>query len=198
MLIAFLGVVFASIAFQFYLTNRSISRTLQEVHGEMLSGFWQYNNKSTEYNPETVKVIWSSGHNIASANDLPRVGLLQDDLPDDLRIYSHWVEQHGDPDTSNGCNPGSPPCKRTKAGGGLDAGSPWDLAFAGVEEVGSGDYFGWIVYNGESALVDLTGIKGTLQDVQGAVQTLNKIEDCMDDFAGCAMACAFGDCPWDD
>lgn len=196
MLIAFLGVVFLSIAFQFYLTNRSVSRTLQEVHGEMLSGFWEYNNKSTKYDRETVKVIWDADNGIASARDLPRVGLLQDDLPEDLRIYSHWVEQHGDPDGN--CTPSSPPCKRTKAGGGLDAGDPWELAFAGIEEVGSGDYFGWLFYNGESAVLDITGLKETLQDVQGAVHTLNKIEDCMDDFLGCATSCIFGNCPWDD
>jgi hypothetical protein len=196
MLIAFLGVVFLSVAFQFYLTNRSISRTLQEVHGEMLSGMWEYNNKSTKYDAETVKVIWTANHGVPSASSVPRVGLLQDELPEDLHIYSDWVEQHGDPDYD--CEPSSPPCKRTKAGGGLNAGDPWDLAFAGFEEVASGDYFGWIWFNGESAALDLTGLKGTLQDAQSAVQTLNKIEDCMDDFVGCAFSCVFGDCPWDD
>lgn len=196
MLIAFLGVTFMAVTFQFYLANRSVSRTLTEVHGKMLTGFWEYNTKDTKYDRETVKVIWTAQHGVPSASSIPRVGLLQEGLPADLRIYSHWVEQHGDPDED--CEPNSPPCKRTKAGGGLNAGDPWDLAFDGFEELGTGDYFGWLGYNGEQALLDLTGLKGTLQDAQQAVQTLNKIEDCMDDFVGCAAACLFGDCPWDD
>ncbi len=196
MLIAFLGVAFMAVTFQLYLANRSVSRTLTEVHGAMLTGFWEYNDKGTKYDRETVKVIWTKQHGVPSASAVPRVGLLEDVLPEDLHIYSHWVEQHGDPDDD--CEPSSPPCKRTKAGGGLDAGSPWDLAIDGLEEVGSGDYFGWLAYNGESAILDLTGVKGTLQDVQQAAQTLNKIEDCMDDFVGCATSCVFGDCPWDD
>ncbi len=196
MLIAFLGVVFLSIAFQFYLVNRSVSRTLTEVHGSLLSGMYEYNNAETKYDAETVKVIWTAEHGVPSASSVPRVGLLQDDLPADLRIYSDWVEQHGDPDED--CEPSSPPCKRTKAGGGLDAGDPWDLAFAGFEEVGSGDYFGWIFFNGEAAALDLTGLRGTLADAAGAVRTLGKIRECMDDFVGCATSCVFGDCPWDE
>jgi len=196
MIIASMAAVFLAVTFQLYLTNRSVGRTIQEVHGQMLSGFWQYNNKSTKYDAETVKVIWAANHGVPSASSVPRVGLLQGDLDEDLRIYSDWVEQHGDPDGN--CMPSSPPCKRTKAGGGLNAGDPWDLAFSGIEELGSGDYFGWLMYNGEAAAIDITGLKGTLQDAQSAVQTLNKIQDCMDDFVGCAMSCVFGNCPWDD
>lgn len=196
MLIAFLGVVFLSVAFQLYLANRSVNRTLVEVHSNLLSSMWKYNSKDEKYSADTVKVIWTARHGVPSASSVPRVGLLQDDLPEDLHIYSNAIALHGDPDED--CEPSSPPCKRTKAGGGLNAGDPWDLAFDGLEEIGSGDYFGWLAYNGEAAALDLTGLKGTLQDAQKAVQTLNKIEDCMDDFAGCAMACLFGDCPWDD
>lgn len=193
MLIAFLGVVFLSIAFQFYLVNRSVSRTLQEVHGEMLSGFWEYNNKSTDYNRETVKVIWDAEHGIASAREVPRVGLLQDDLPEDLRIYSHWVENHGDPDGE--CTPSSPPCKRTKAGGGLNAGDPWDLAGEGLDQLGSSYYYEWIWFNVGNAFGDLTGLKEDLQEAQASAQA---IKACTDDPLGCLWDCIGGNCPWDD
>ena len=196
MLLAFVGVVFMAAAFQLYLVNRTVNRTLGQVHSRMLQSMYDYNNDGVTYDRETVKVIWGENHNFDRLRP-PTLGLFKEELDsDDFRIYSHWVEQHGDPDDD--CEPSSPPCKRTKAGGGLDAGSPWDLAIDGIEEVGSGDYFGWLAYNGESAILDLTGIKGTLQDVQQAAQTLNKIEDCMDDFVGCATSCVFGDCPWDD
>lgn len=194
MLIAALGVTFLAVAFQFYLANRSIARTLQQVHGKMLSGFWEYNNKDTTYDRETVKVIWSTSQGIDAVR-VPRVGLLQDDLPEDLHIYSHWVEQHGDPDSD--CEPSSPPCKRTKAGGGLDAGSPWELAGQGIEQLASDGYYDWLFFNGANALGDMTQLKETLQDMQGAAQVLNNVGDCIDDPVGCAWDCIWGDCPWD-
>ena len=120
MLIAFLGVVFMAVAFQFYLVNRSVNRTLVEVHSNLLSGMWKYNSKSYDYSADVVKVIWTAAHGVPSASSVPRVGLLQDDLPEDLHIYSDAIALHGDPDDD--CEPTSPPCKRTKAGGGLNAG----------------------------------------------------------------------------
>lgn len=196
MLIAFLGVVFMAVTFQLYLTNRSISRSLMEVHSGMLSGMFQYNSDSYEYNPETVKVIWSANNGVPSASQIPRVGLLQDDLPEDLHIYSHWVEQHGDPDDD--CEPSSPPCKRTKAGGGLDAGDAWSVAADGYSVLGQGDYFGWLIYNGEAAVLDMTGLAETLQDVQQTAQKFEKVKECVDEPVGCAWDCVWGDCPWDD
>jgi hypothetical protein len=194
MLIAFIGVVFIAVAFQLHLVNRTVTRTLGEVHGHMLSQMYKYNTKSEEYDRETVKVIWSPTFRIASAHDVPRLGLFRTQLPSSMRIYSHWVEQHGDPDPTCG---ESPPCKRTKAGGGLDAGSPWRLAVEGYAHLGSGDYGGWLVYNGESAIVGMTGLNETLQDVQGAAQTLGNVLQCVDDVVDCVWDCAFGNCPWD-
>ncbi len=197
MLIAFLAVVFLSVTFQLYLTNRSVSRTLQEVHGRMLSGFWQYNNKSTEYNRETVKVIWTAQYGVPSASAVPRVGLLQDDLDADLHIYSDWVAQHGDPDDK--CMPASPPCKRTKAGGGLEAGSPWSLMGDGFSAFANGNYFTWLAYNAPNAIGDATTLRDDLQDVQGMLETYEKMRSCLDDAESCARQCAWpnNNCPWD-
>lgn len=195
MIIAGLGVVFIAVAFQLYLVNRTVTRTLGEVHSTMLSSMYQYNSDSYEYNRETVKVIWAPKFGVPSANSVTRLGLFSDDLPADLRIYSHWVEQHGDPD--NTCDGASPPCKRTKAGGGLDAGSAWEVAFNGITAVGEGDYFGWLFYNGENAVIDITGVKETLQDVQEVGETIADVKECTEDVAGCAWDCLWGDCPWD-
>lgn len=195
MIIAGLGVVFIAVAFQLYLVNRTVTRTLGEVHSTMLSSMYQYNSDSYEYNRETVKVIWAPKFGVPSANSVPRLGLFSNDLPADLRIYSHWVEQHGDPD--NTCDGASPPCKRTKAGGGLDAGSAWDVAFNGITAVGEGDYFGWLFYNGENAVIDITGVKETLQDLQEVGETIADVKECSEDVAGCAWDCLWGDCPWD-
>lgn len=198
MLIAFLGVVFLSVAFQLYLANRSVGRTLLEVHGTMLKGMWEYNNKNVTYDAETVKVIWTAQHGVPSASSVPRVGLLQDDLPEDLRIYSHWVEQHGDPDDD--CEPSSPPCKRTKAGGGLNAGNPWSLMGDGFSAFAKGNYFEWLAYNAPNALGDATTLRDELQDVQEMVETYEKMRACLDDPEACARRCAWpsNDCPWDD
>lgn len=195
MIIAGIGVVFIAVAFQLYLVNRTVTRTLGEVHATMLSSMFQYNSDSYEYNRETVKVIWAPMHSVPSANDVPRLGMFRNDLPQNLRIYSHWVEQHGDPDGS--CNGASPPCKRTKAGGGLDAGSAWEVAGEGFSALGEGDYFGWLTYNGENAVIDLVGVKETLQDAQEMAETLAKVKQCTDDVAGCAWDCLWGNCPWD-
>jgi hypothetical protein len=200
MLIAFLGVVFLSVAFQFYLVNRSVSRTLQEVHGSLLSGMWQYNNKSTKYDRETVKVIWTAQHGVPSASSVPRVGLLQDDLPEDLRIYSDWVDQHGDPDANPDCQPSSPPCKRTKAGGGLDAGNPWSLMGDGFSAFANGNYFEWLAYNAPNAIGDVTTLRDELQDVQELLEKYEAMRECLDDAEACARQCAWpnSNCPWDD
>jgi hypothetical protein len=197
MLIAFLGVVFLSVAFQFYLTNRSVSRTLQEVHGKLLSGMWEYNNQDTEYNRETIKVIWTAQHGVPSASSVPRVGLLQDDLPDDLRIYSHWQP---DPDTDQKCEPSSPPCKRIKAGGGLDAGDFVRVALDSAGSITDGDYFGWLAYNGENAAMDIVGLHETLQDIDEQLETVRGFLDCLDDPWECAAKCnplSPSDCPLD-
>jgi hypothetical protein len=195
MIIAGIGVVFIAVAFQLYLVNRTVTRTLNEVHSTMLSSMYQYNSDSYQYDRETVKVIWAPKFGVPSANSVPRLGLFSNDLPADLRIYSHWVAQHGDPD--NTCDGISPPCKRTKAGGGLDAGSAWEVAFDGITAVGEGDYFGWLMYNGENAVIDVTGVKNTLQDVQAMGETLAKVKQCTNDVAGCAWDCLWGNCPWD-
>lgn len=196
MLIAFMGVVLVATAFQLYLVNRAVNRTLGQVHGRMLQSAYEYNNDGVEYNRETVKIIWGSNHGFDQLRP-PRLGLFQSELPeDDFRIYSHWVEQHGDPDQN--CEPTSPPCKRTKAGGGLDAGSAWQVAFSSLGSLGGGDYIGWFVYNAPNAAVDITTLRDELQDVQDMAQTLGAIEECTDDVAGCAWDCIFGDCPWDE
>lgn len=195
MLIAFLGVVFMAVTFQLYLTNRSISRTLTEVQFRLHQGMFEYNSKAHDYDRETVKVIWTEQHGVPSASHVPRVGFLQDDLPEDLHIYSHWSEQHGDPDED--CSPSSPPCKRTKAGGGLNAGNPFDLAIDGYSQLGSGDYFGWLLYNGGSAAMDVTGLAGMLQDSNQMAETFGKVKGCVDEIMACAWDCFWGDCPWD-
>lgn len=195
MIIAGIGVVFIAVAFQLYLVNRTVTRTLGEVHTTMLSSMYQYNSESYEYNRETVKVIWAPRFGVPSANAVPRLGLFRNDLAQNLRISSHWVEQHGDPDVS--CDGASPPCKRTKAGGGLDAGSPWSLAFDGISSMADGDYFGWLMYNGEAAAVDLTSLRDELQDLQQAAETLQKVRACVNDVKDCALDCLFGNCPWD-
>jgi hypothetical protein len=194
MLIAFIGVVFIAVAFQMHLVNRQVTRTLGEVHGTMLSQMYQYNTKNEEYNRETVKVIWSPQYGIPSSHGVPRLGLFRNHLPANMRIYSHWVEQHGNPDPTCG---ESPPCKRTKAGGGLDAGSMFEVAFDGISTLGEGDYFGWLFYNGEAALIDMTGVRETLQDVQQMGEKLGNVMQCVDDVAACAWDCLFGNCPWD-
>jgi hypothetical protein len=196
MLLAFIGVVFFATAFQLYLVNRSVNRTLGQVHSRMLQSAYEYNNDGVEYNRETVKVIWGENHNFDQLRP-PKLGMFQKDLEDiDFRIYSHWVEQHGDPDQS--CNGASPPCKRTKAGGGLDAGSPWEVAFNSLEGLGEGDYFGWLFYNGSNALVDISTLRDELQSVQDVAQVVGNIEECSEDVAGCAWDCFWGDCPWDE
>ncbi len=196
MLIAFLGVVFAATAFQLYLVNRGINRTLTQVHSRLLQSAYEYNNDGVDYNPETVKIIWGSNHAFDQLRPT-RLGLFARDLPEDkFRIYSHWVEQHGDPDED--CEPNSPPCKRTKAGGGLNMGSAWSVAGDGLSVLGGGDYFGWFLYNLPNSAVDLSTLRDDLQDVQEMAQTLQKIEQCTDDVEGCAWDCLWGDCPWDE
>jgi len=196
MLLAFVGVVFMATAFQLYLVNRTVNRTLTQVHSRMLQSMYDYNNDGEKYDRETVKVIWGENHNFDQLRP-PTLGLFKEELEgDDFRIYSHWVEQHGDPDQS--CDYASPPCKRTKAGGGLDAGSPWEVAWGGISSVTEGDYFGWLWYNAPSAAVDLTTLRDELQSVQDAAQTIGKIEECTEDVAGCAWDCLWGDCPWDE
>lgn len=195
MIIAGLGVVFIAVAFQLYLVNRTVTRTLGEVHATMLSSMFEYNSDGYEYNRETVKVIWAPKFGVPSADAVPRLGLFQNDLAADLRIYSHWVEQHGDPDGT--CDGASPPCKRTKAGGGLDAGSAWSVAGDSLSSLGGGDYFGWLLYNGEAAAVDLTTLRDELQEIQDAAETLQNVRQCIDNIEGCAWDCLWGNCPWD-
>ena len=198
MLVAFLGVVFMAVAFQFYLVNRSVNRTLVEVHSNLLSGMWKYNSKSENYSADTVKVIWTGAHGVPSASSVPRVGFLQDDLPEDLHIYSDAIGLHGDPDDD--CEPTSPPCKRTKAGGGLNKG---DFAKVALESAGSitgGDYFGWLAYNGENAAMDIVGLHETLQDIDEKLDTVRGFLDCLDDAWECAAKCnplSPADCPLD-
>jgi hypothetical protein len=198
MLIAFLGVVFMAVAFQFYLVNRSVNRTLVEVHSNLLSGMWKYNSKSYDYSADVVKVIWTAAKGVPSASSVPRVGLLQDDLPEDLRIYSDAIALHGDPDDD--CEPTSPPCKRTKAGGGLNAGSPWSLMSDGFSEFSQGNYFDWLAYNAPNALADATTLRDELQDVQKLLEKYEKMRQCLDDAEDCARQCAWpnSSCPWDD
>ena len=86
MIIAGLGVVFMAVAFQLYLVNRTVTRTLGEVHATMLSSMFQHNSDSYEYNRETVKVIWAPRFGVPSANEVPRLGLFQNDLDTDLRL----------------------------------------------------------------------------------------------------------------
>ena len=197
MLIAFIGVVFVASAFQIYLVNRTVNRTLGQVHSRLLQSAYEYNNDGVEYNRETVKIIWGENHNFDQLRP-PKLGLFKEGLDTipDFRIYSHWVEQHGDPDVS--CDDASPPCKRTKAGGGLDAGSAWEVAGDSLSSLGEGDYFGWFAYNIPNSALDLTTLKDELQSVQEMGQALNEIEECTDDVAGCAWDCFWGNCPWDD
>ncbi len=198
MLIAFIGVVFVAGAFQIYLVNRAVNRTLAQVHSRLLQSAYDYNNDGEEYDRETVKIIWGEMHAFDQLRP-PKLGLFRDDIDEgipDFRIYSHWVEQHGDPDQS--CDGASPPCKRTKAGGGLDAGSPWTIAGDSLSSLGEGDYFGWFAYNLPNSALDLTTLKDELQSVQEMGQTLNAIEECTEDVAGCAWDCLWGNCPWDD
>ena len=195
MFIAFIGVVFIAVAFQLHLVNRQVTRTLAEVHGAMLGQMYEYNSKSYEYDREFVKIMWLPEKGIPSSRGVPRLGLFRNHLPSNMRIYSHWVEQHGDPDVN--CQASSPPCKRTKAGGGLDAGSPWVLAAEGYAHLGSGDYFGWVAYNSENAILGMAGLSETMQDVQGAAQTLGKVIQCVDDVVDCVWDCVGGNCPWD-
>jgi hypothetical protein len=194
MLIAGLGVVFMAVAFQLYLVNRTVSRTLGEVHATMLSSMFQHNSDSHQYDRETVKVFWAPRFGVPSANQVPRLGLFRNDLATDLRVYSHWVEQHGDPDVQ--CDGASPPCKRTKAGGGLDAGSAWTVAGKSLASLTDGDYFGWFLYNGENAAIDITTLRDELQDVQEMVGMLQDVRACVDDVEACAWDCFWGDCPW--
>lgn len=194
MLIAFIGVVFVSVAFQLHLVNRQVSRTLGEVHGHMLSEMYRYNTKNEDYDRETVKVIWHPTYQITSAHDVPRLGLFRNHLPGHMRIYSHWVEQHKDPDPSCG---ESPPCKRTKAGGGLNAGGMLRVALNSIRTVGDGDYLGWLWHNGENAALDVTGLRESLQELQGAASTFNEVMECIDDLGDCIRSCVFGSCPLD-
>jgi hypothetical protein len=194
MLVAFVGVVFAAVAFQLHLVNRAVSRTLGEVHGTMLAQMYRFNSPEYDYDRETVKVIWSPQHGIPSSHDVPRLGLFRGHLPTDLRVYSHWVEQHGNPDPSCG---ESPPCKRTKAGGGLQAGRPWTVAWRSVSSVGSGHYLGWLLHNAESAALDLADVREVLQEVQNVLQVAGTLPRCMDDMAACLTDCVDGHCPWE-
>lgn len=198
MLIAFMGVVFLAAAFQLYLVNRGINRTLGQVHTRLLLSAYQYNNDATGYDPETVKIIWGSNHGFDQLRP-PRLGLFERDFEQDtVRIYSHWVDQHGDPDDD--CEPTSPPCKRTKAGGGLEFGSPWKLMADGFGTFASGNYFDWLVYNAPNALADATTLRDELQDVQELLEKYEKVRECLDDAEACARRCSFPtfDCPWDD
>jgi hypothetical protein len=104
------------------------------------------------------------------------------------------VEQHGDPDGS--CDDASPPCKRTKAGGGLDAGDPWTVAGDSLSSVGDGDYGGWLEHNLGNAAGDIAGIRNMLQQTQQGAQAFKGVMECIDDLEGCAFSCIFGDdCP---
>jgi len=195
MLLAGIGVVFIASAFQIYLVNRTVNRTLAQVHSRMLQSAYDYNNDGVTYDREVVKVIWGENHAFDQLRP-PTLGMFKKDLDsDDFRIYSHWVEQHGDPDPS--CNQASPPCKRTKAGGGLNAGDPWTVAGDSLSSVGEGDYGGWLSHNMGNAAGDSAGIRNTLQKAQQGAQAFKGVAECIDDLDDCAMSCIFGgdDCP---
>ena len=139
---------------------------------------------------ETVKVIWTAAARRAVGQSACRgVGLLQDDLPEDFRIYSDWVEQHGDPDDD--CEPSSPPCKRTKAGGGLERRRPVGRRRRTASRSSAeGDYFGWLAYNAPNAVArrhrPARRAAGRAGD---ASRRSTRSRECIDDVAGCALAC---------
>jgi hypothetical protein len=196
MLLAFVGVVFMAAAFQLYLVNRSVNRTLSQVHSRMLQSMYDYNHDGEKYDRETVKVIWGENHNFTQLRP-QTLGMFKSQLDDDdFLIHSHWVEQHGDPDAS--CDYASPPCKRTKAGGGLNAGDPWTVAGNSLSSLGDGDYGGWLGHNMGNAVGDIAGIRDMLTEMQQGAQAFQGVAECIDDLEACAFECFNpfgGECP---
>ena len=102
--------------------------------------------------------------------------------------------------TTTASRPARPASAPRRAAASTPA-TPWDLAFAGFEEIGSGDYFGWIwSTTANRAALDITGAaRARCRTPQKAVADAQQDPGLHGRFRGLrACACAFGDCPWDD
>jgi hypothetical protein len=180
MLLASIGVVFIAAAFQIYLANRTVQRTLTDVHARLMAGHYAANNQDTEHSTEASNIIWSSSKGFDVRP--PRLGLFQEQLPVDWRIYSNsGLNAPGQEDSE--CEPTSPPCKRTKGHGGLKM----DLFVAIGEALGElGDgYFDWLGENFDSAALDAldaNAIADMQDQIAEAAACAQDAEECMREY----------------
>lgn len=176
MILASMGVVFIAAAFQIYLANRTVQRTLGDVHARLMAGHYAANNQETSWSSEASNVIWSSSQGFDVRP--PRLGLFQEQLPADWRIYSNsGLYTPGTEDDL--CEPSYPPCKRTKGHGGLGMGL-FDAIGKSLEELGDG-YFDWLGDSFDSAALDALDA-GSLADMQDQI---SEAAACADDAEAC-------------
>lgn len=180
MILASMGVVFIAAAFQIYLAHRTVQRTLADVHARLMAGHYAANNQETSWSSEASNVIWSSsqGFNVRP----PRLGLFQEQLPADWRIYSNsGLNTPGTEDDF--CEPSYPPCKRTKGHGGLGMGL-FEAIGNSLEELGDG-YGEWLGDNFDSAALDAldaNAIADMQDQIAEAAACAQDAEDCMRDY----------------
>ena len=180
MILASMGVVFIAAAFQIYLANRTVQRTLVDVHARLMAGHYEANNQETPWSTEVSNVVWSSSQGFQVRP--PRLGLFQEQLPADWRIYSNsGLYQPGPEDDF--CEPTYPPCKRTKGHGGLGM-DLFDAIGRSLEELGDG-YFDWLGDNFDSAALDAmdaNSIADMQDQIAEAAACAEDAEECMREY----------------